>query len=65
MSAVLFQKGTVLLNTSRFYEALQIFGKTLIIEPNNVEALVKKGIALTRLREIPQALDCFDKALRA
>jgi len=46
-------------------EALVCFDEALAVEPNNAEALVKKGTALERLRKLNEAIECYDRAIAA
>jgi tetratricopeptide (TPR) repeat protein len=36
-----------------------------MVEPNNTEALVKKGAALEKLRKLDEAIVCYDQAIAA
>ena len=37
----------------------------MILEPNHPEALVKKAVALERLRKLDEAIACYDQAIAA
>ncbi len=46
-----------------FKEAITCYDKVLVIEPENVSILIKKGFAYNKLRTYIKAKDCFDKAI--
>jgi tetratricopeptide (TPR) repeat protein len=60
----LIQEGHVLLNASRFEEALISFDKVLKIDPRIVDALNGKGLILNQLGKYEEAITWFDKALK-
>jgi len=37
----------------------------LATEPSHTEALIKKATALERLRKLPEAIECYDRAIAA
>ena len=59
----LLQEGRVLLNASRFEEALISYDKVLKIDPRSVDALNGKGLILNQLGKYEEAITWFDKAL--
>jgi tetratricopeptide (TPR) repeat protein len=59
----LIQKGSELLNTSRYEEALVSFDRALMIDSKSVDALNGKGMALNQLGKYEEALTWFDKTL--
>ncbi len=60
----LIERGQALLSEQP-EEAVRSFDEVLAIEPNNAEALVKKGTALEKLRHPQEALECYDRAIAA
>lgn len=60
---LLLAKGQSFLNGEQPNEALACFAEALGIDPQNTEALVKKGSALERLRRWDEAMSCYDRAL--
>jgi tetratricopeptide (TPR) repeat protein len=60
---LLLAKGQSFLNGEQPNEALACFAEALGINPQNTEALVKKGSALERLRRWDEAMACYDRAL--
>jgi tetratricopeptide (TPR) repeat protein len=63
-TARLLERGQGLLN-ERPEEALSVFDEILASDPNNAEALVKKGTALEKMRQPQEALECYDRAIAA
>jgi tetratricopeptide (TPR) repeat protein len=59
----LIQKGSEMLNTSRYEEALVSFDHVLKIDPRSVDALNGKALVLNQLGEYEEAITWFDKAL--
>jgi tetratricopeptide (TPR) repeat protein len=59
----LIQEGHLLLNASRFEEALISYDKVLKIDPRSVDALNGKGLILNQLGKYEEAITWFDKAL--
>jgi tetratricopeptide (TPR) repeat protein len=45
--------------------ALACFEEVLTLEPNNAEALVKKGALLERQDKLNEAVECYDRAISA
>jgi tetratricopeptide (TPR) repeat protein len=62
--AKLLERGQTLL-IERPEEALVAFDEILAADPNNAEALVKKGTALEKMRQPQEALECYDRAIAA
>jgi tetratricopeptide (TPR) repeat protein len=62
--AKLLERGQILLN-EKPEEALSVFDEVLAADPNNAEALVKKGTALEKMRQPQEALECYDRAIAA
>jgi len=60
----LLEKGQVMLDTDSFSEAAARFTEVLAIDPANVEAHLKKGIALERMNKLEPALGCYEEVLR-
>ena len=63
-TARLLERGQTLL-TEKPEEALSVFDEILAADPNNAEALVKKGTALEKMRQPQEALECYDRAIAA
>jgi tetratricopeptide (TPR) repeat protein len=59
----LIYEGQVLLNSSRFEEALVTYDKVLMIDSKSVDALNGKGLTLNQLGKYDEAITWFDKAL--
>ena len=59
------ERGQNLLAADRAEEAIACFDEILAADPNNAEALVKKGTALEKLRQPQEALECYDRAIAA
>jgi tetratricopeptide (TPR) repeat protein len=59
------ERGQSLLAADRPEDALACFEEVLAAEPNNAEALVKKGTALEKMRQPQEALECYDRAIAA
>lgn len=62
--AKLLERGQTLL-IEQPEEALAAFDEILAADPNNAEALVKKGTALEKMRQPQEALECYDRAIAA
>jgi hypothetical protein len=45
--------------------ALECFDKVLSLNPNQSEALVRKGATLERLKKLNEAFECYDRAIAA
>jgi tetratricopeptide (TPR) repeat protein len=61
----LFEQGQLLLDKDDAQGALACFEQLLAEEPNNAEALVKKGAALERMQKLEAAIECYDRAIAA
>src|SRR5204863_2284469 len=60
----LVDRGQMLLDKECFPEAVTCFSDALSVDPSNVEAHLKKGIALERMNRLEAALSCYDEVLR-
>ena len=58
-------QGQSLLNLDQPEEALERFEEALVIDPQNVEAWIKKGTALERLQRTEEAVAAYDQAIAA
>ena len=58
-------KGQSLLNMDKAEEALAMFDEALAVVPEDPETLIKKGIALEKLRKLNEAIECYDRAIAA
>jgi len=63
--AQLLERGQTHLNNDRPEDAIACFDEILATEPNNSDALVKKGTALEKMRQTQEALECYDRAIAA
>jgi tetratricopeptide (TPR) repeat protein len=61
--SLLLAKAQSLLDLEKGEQALEAINEILLHEPNNPEALVKKGIAHEQLRQSDEALICYDRAI--
>jgi tetratricopeptide (TPR) repeat protein len=57
------EKGQALLDQARFEEAVVFFDHMLAQDPENAEALVKKGQGLEHMHKLKEALACYDRAM--
>lgn len=57
------EKGTSLLQDSKYEEALQCFESALVLDPKNTSLWNKKGIALRSLGRYDEAIECFNRSL--
>jgi len=57
------KKGTELLNSGKYEEAISYFDKVLEIEPANIDAMNNKGASLISLERYEESLSTFDKIL--
>jgi tetratricopeptide (TPR) repeat protein len=62
-AGTLMGMGNSHLSLEQFNEALACFEGVLELDPNHVDALVKKGKALEKLLRLPEALEAYDRAL--
>ena len=60
---VYFYKGLKLHNVQNYVEAIEMFTKSVKINPKNVDALRFKGISLCNLFKYEEAIECFDSAI--
>lgn len=61
----LIAEGQSFLDANEPEKALETFEKILAIEPEHVEALIKKAGALEKLNRIDEAVACYDRAIEA
>jgi tetratricopeptide (TPR) repeat protein len=61
----LLGRGRLLIEAGRAKEAVACYDEILRAEPNNAEALVRKGVALEHLKRDEDALECYNLAIRA
>jgi tetratricopeptide (TPR) repeat protein len=61
----LIAEGQLFLDANEPEEALENFEKILAVEPEHVEALIKKAGALEKLNRIDEAVACYDRAIEA
>lgn len=61
----LLGKGWSLYNRNRLNEAVAAYNELLRLDPNNPDALVRKGLAFEKLKKDLDALECYDLALKA
>ena len=64
MGSILGQ-GQSLLNLDQPEEALARFEEALVMDPQNIEAWIKKGTALERLQRSDEAVAAYDQAIAA
>ncbi len=57
------EEGESLLQNDKFEEALLRFEAALAIEPNDPDALIKRGMTLERLQRMDAALESYDRAI--
>jgi hypothetical protein len=62
---LLLGEGEKFLQQDQAEQALERFEDALALEPNNAEALIKKGMTLERLQRMEAALECYDRAIAA
>lgn len=60
---LLLTEGQALLDGGDAENALVYFEQALDLDPNNTEALIKKGTTLESLRKMPEALAAYDRAI--
>jgi tetratricopeptide (TPR) repeat protein len=61
--SLLVGKSQTLLKMNKSEEALAALEEALSIDPDNGDALLKKGTALERLERVDEAILCFDRAI--
>lgn len=57
------QEGNLLINKSRYDDAIKLYDQVLKIDPRSVEALNGKGLAFNKLGRYEDAISWFDNAL--
>jgi tetratricopeptide (TPR) repeat protein len=63
--ATLLAQGRARMKANDWEAALKSFDEVLALEPSHSEALVKKGMALERLKKLDEAFACYDRAIAA
>ena len=58
------QEGNLLLNKSKYDDAIKLYDQVLKIDPRSIEALNGKGLAFNKLGRYEDAISWFDSALR-
>jgi len=58
------QEGNLLMNNSKFEEAIRLYDQVLMIDPGSVKALNGKGLAFNKLERYEDAIIWFDNALK-
>jgi len=61
--SILVEKGRILLDESKFENALDFFEQALLLNQNNPDLWNHKGVALRSLGRYEEALYCFNKSL--
>ena len=59
----LVQKGKVLMDDGKFYDALGFFEQALLLNQNDPDLWNNKGIALRSLGRYEESMECFNKSL--
>ena len=59
----LLKQGQRDLNLGNPKDAMISFEKILEIQPNRIDALIKKGNILGKIGKYPQAIECYDVVL--
>jgi tetratricopeptide (TPR) repeat protein len=54
----------IMMINKRYHEAIEVYDHILERDPNNVEALIRKGIALHSLGRFDEAISAYDKVLK-
>lgn len=57
-------EGNMLLNKSKYLDAIKSYDQVLKVDPRSVEALTGKGVALANLDRFEEAITWFDKAIK-
>ena len=57
-------EGNLLINKSKYEEAIKLYDRVLKIDPGSVEALNGKGLAFNKLGRYEDAITWFDNALK-
>jgi tetratricopeptide (TPR) repeat protein len=58
------QEGNLLINKSKYDDAIKIYDQVLKIDPTSVEALNGKGLAFNKLGRYEDAITWFDNAIK-
>jgi len=59
----LVQKGQVLMDDGKFYDALAFFEQALLLNQNDPDLWNNKGVALRSLGRYEESIECFNKSL--
>lgn len=59
----LVQKGHILMDEGKFYDALGFFEQALLLNQNDPDLWNNKGIALRSLGRYEESMECFNKSL--
>ena len=59
----LVQKGKVLMDDGKFFDALGFFEQALLLNQNDPDLWNNKGIALRSLGRYEESMECFNKSL--
>ena len=62
-SNVWFHKGSELMSSEKYDEAIKAYDKAIGINPQNPDAWYNKGLALAKLGELDEAVKAYDKAI--
>ena len=62
-SVMLEEKNMIFINLEKYEEALIYLDKILIIDPNDIEILIRKGKSCEALGKTEQAIECFNQIL--
>jgi tetratricopeptide (TPR) repeat protein len=61
--SMLLEKARVAMDAERYTEAVKCYSDVLALDPLNSSAHLKKGIALERLNQLEESLECFERAV--
>ena len=59
----LVQKGKVLMDDGKFFDALGFFEQALLLNQNDPDLWNNKGVALRSLGRYEESMECFNKSL--
>lgn len=59
----LVQKGHILMDEGKFYDALGFFEQALLLNQTDPDLWNNKGIALRSLGRYEESMECFNKSL--
>jgi tetratricopeptide (TPR) repeat protein len=62
-AARICQEGNALQSLKRWYEAIAIYNKALVLKPDYAEAYNNRGVALKELKQLDEAIASYDKAI--